>query len=420
MTPQGQKELPISEESVFSEILESQKKNNWLEFLLTLAKHKRFVFLFVTIAVITAIVVSLLLPFYYTSQAKIMPPQQGQSMGAALMGELGQLGGLLGAMGGRDLLKNPSDLYVAMLRSRTVADRLIDRFSLMKVYKTKKLDETRQVLDDNTLIIAAKEGVISVSVDDRDAQRAADLANAYIEELEKLTKSLAVTDASKRRIFFEHQAKEENDQLATAEQALKQTEEKTGVFQPDSQTRVMLEGYAELKAQVAAKEVQIQAMRSFATAQNPDVVRAEQELAALKAQVSRYEEGQGGRPIGDIALERVPAKALEYVRKFREVKYHEALLQLMLKQYEIARMDEGRDASLIQVLDPAIPAERRSRPKRTLIVLSVAFLAFLLAIVGVYVREAVARAKEDPQNIARWQLLKFYLLRGRKHSLPGD
>jgi len=413
MTPRENKELelPVSEEISVPPLVEAEKRQTALEWLIVLAKHKTFILYFVSGACLLSILGSLLLPIYYTSEAKLLPPQQGQSVASAMMGELGQLGGLLGAVGGKDLLKNPSDLYVAMLRSRSIADNIINRFSLMGIYKAKKRVDAEKTLDSLTEITLNKDGTISIAVQDRDPQRASQMANAYIEELEKLTKTLAVTDASKRRVFFEREARNASDELAAAEQELKQTEEKIGVFQPDSQTKVMLEAYAELKAQVTAKEVEIQSMRSFATAENPDLRRAEQQLAALQTQVANYERGQGGRPVGDIALEKVPGKALEFLRKYRDVKYRESLWQLLLKQYEIARIDEGRDAAIIQVLDPAPVPERKSSPKRAIIVLSITFLALMVAILVVYWKEAVEHARDDPHYVARLQLLRFYLFR---------
>ena len=413
MTPQGKKELElsVSDEATLPQLFEGSDTKHFLDHLIVLARHKFPIVCFTAAIAVVAVVVSLLLPNYYTATTKIMPPQQGQSIASAMLGELGQIGGLLGAVGGKDLLKNPSDLYVAIMKSNAIEDRFVMRFNLMSVYNKKHRIDAIHRLEDLTQIQATKEGIISVAVEDREARRAAEIANAYIDELEKLTQRLAVTDAGKRRVFFEHEAKIASDELANAEQGLKVTEEKTGVFQPDSQTRVMLEGYAGLKAQVAAKEVEIQSMQSFATSENPDLKRLQQELAALKAQVGRYEEGQGGRPVGDIALEKVPAKALEYVRKWREVKYREALWTLLLKQYEIARIDEGRDAALIQTLDPALPAEKKSSPKRAIIVIVATLLAFMIAVVWAFCRENWERAKEDPQYLSRLQLLKFHLSR---------
>lgn len=419
MTPHenNQLELGVAEDSLPE--FAGQDRSHFLELLIVLAKHKIFLLSFTAGAALVAIVISLVLPKYYTATTKILPPQQGQSMASAMLGELGSLGGLLGAVGGRDLLKNPSDLYVAMLKSQAVEDRLVTRFNLMSIYRSKLRIDAIHRLEDLSEIEAGKEGVISVAVQDRDPNRAAEIAGAYIDELETLTKRLAVTDAGKRRIFFEREAKVASDELAVAEQDLKQTEERIGVFQPDSQTRVMLEGYAQLKAEVSAKQVELEAMRSFATAENPDLVRIERELAALQAQIAHYERGQGGSPVGDIALEKVPAKALEYIRKFREVKYREALWQLLLKQYEIARIDEGRDAAIIQTLDKAIPPEKKSSPKRAIIVIFTTLLALIVAVAWVFFRESWERAKEDPQYASRLQLLKFYLFSQRRSHDSG-
>src|SRR5258708_1528996 len=310
-------------------------------------------------------------------------------MASAMMGELGQLAPLLGAAAGKDLgIRNSNDMYVAMLRSRTVADKMVDRFSLMNVYGKKLREDARRRLDDLTEVVAGKDGVISVSVDDRDPGRAAAMANAYIDELEKLTRILAVTDAGKRRIFFEREVKSANDELAVAEVALKRTMETTGIIQLDNQSKVMLESFASLRAQVVNKEVQVQAMRSFATPENPDLIRAEQELAALNTQVSHIEHGQGGEAMADIALEKVPTKGLEYIRRLREVKYRETLFELLAKQYEAARIDEAKDTAIIQSLDVAVPPEKKSCAKRGLIVLAFTLLAGLLAVLWAYTAEA--------------------------------
>ena len=417
--PPGKKELDlsVSDEAGLPQLFEGSETKHFLDHLIVIARQKSFIMYFTAGTAVLAVVVSLLLPKYYTSTAKIMPPQQGQSIASAMLGDLGQIGGLLGAVGGKDLLKNPSDLYVSILKSTAIEDRLITRFNLMKVYNERFRIDAMHRLENLSEVQAGKEGLISVAVQDRDPNRAAEIANAYVEELEKLTQRLAVTDAGKRRVFFEREAKAESDELAKAEQDLKVTEEKTGVFQPDSQTRVMLEGYAGLKAQVAAKEVEIQSMQSFATSENPELQRLQKELAALKSQVAGYEEGQGGRPVGDIALEKVPAKALEYIRKWREVKYREALWTLLLKQYEIARIDEGRDAALIQTLDLAVPAEKKSSPKRAIIVIVATLLAFVVAVLWAFFRENWERAKEDPQYLSRLQLLKFHLSRKRRPAL---
>lgn len=398
-------ETPIAEELSFRPTADQQQVT-FLDPLIIIAKHKRFILWFVGLAVILATIVSLLLPKMYTASAKLLPPKENTSIATAM---LGQLGPLMGAAG-KDLgLHNPNDMYVAMLRSRTVSDNLIDRFSLMSVYEKKLRVDTRKRLDAATEISAGRDDVISISVEDRDPRRAADIANGYVDELGRLTKTLAVTDAGKRRLFFEGEVKTAGNELSAAEDALRSTEEKTGIIQLDSQAKVMLQSYADLQAQVAAKEVQIQAMRSFATAENPELVRAREELSALRTQLSRFERGQTSNSPAGVNLEKVPEAGLEYVRKLREVKYRETLLELLTKQYEIARIDEAKDAAIVQVLDRAISPEKRSWPPRTALVLASTLLALLIAVSAAFVVEWLQKAKEDPQFTARLHLLRFYL-----------
>jgi uncharacterized protein involved in exopolysaccharide biosynthesis len=380
--------------------------------LIVLAKRKSFILKFVGITVILAIITVFLLPKTYTANAKILPPQQSQSMGAMAAAAVSQLGPLA-ALAGQSLgVRNPSDTYVAMLRSETVANGLIDRFFLKIVYKEKLREYARKRLESATEIkVGQKDGVISISVEDHDPQRAADLANGYVEELEKLTKILNVTEAGKRRLFFEREVKTENEELANAEVALKQTQEKTGLILLDSQSRAMIESVTSLRAHIAAQEVKVQAMRSFATAENPDLVLAEQELATMRAQLDRLERGRGKRSIADVAIENVPTAGLEYVRKLRDVKYHEALFTLLAKQYEAAKIDEARDALIVQQMDRAAPPERKSWPPRAALVLASTLLALIVAILAVFLMEALERAKEDPQFAAQLQLFRFFLSR---------
>jgi uncharacterized protein involved in exopolysaccharide biosynthesis len=405
--------LRVAEEAPPVEHGEQAEIIRFPEPLILLAKRKSFIFKFVSVAVILSVITVFLLPKIYTAKTKIMPPQQNQSMGA--MAALSQQLGPLAALAGQGMgLRSPSDLYVALLRSDTVAYALIDRFSLMTVYKEKLRIDARRRLEDRSDIVAGKEGVISISVDDRSPQRAADLANGYVEELEKLTKTLNMTEAGKRRLFFEREVKMANDSLADAEVALKQTQEKTGLILLDSQSRAMIESVTSLRASIAAQEVKVQAMRSFATTENPDLVLAEQELTTMRAQLDRLERGQGKRSIADVPIENVPTAGLEYVRKLRDVKYHEALFALLARQYEAAKIDEARDTLIVQQMDKAVRPEKKSSPHRLLIVLAATILALLVAIMVAFFMEAMERGKEDPQFTARLTLFRFYLSRSRK------
>jgi tyrosine-protein kinase Etk/Wzc len=399
-------DLPLKADGVVGDSAERERVH-FLDLLIVLAKHGKFLTIFVLVFTVLCILVSLVLPFQYTAKTELMPPQQEQSTTAAL---LGQISPLINNMSGASSLgRNSSDLFLAMLKSRTVADNLLNRFSLRSVYKMKRDTDAREKLGGLTEMSAGKEGVITISVTDRDPTRAAGLANGYVEELRKLTKDIAVTEAGRRRLFFQREMETAQAELVKADQSLGQTQEKTGILQIDSQAKVMLESAATLRAEVAAKEVQIESMRSFATAENPDLVLAQNELAALRAQVAQAFTGQGDKTPTDIAVRKMPHAGLEYIAKLREVKYRESLLEMMTKQYELARVDEAKDSSLVQVLDRAVPPEVRSFPHRSIIVFAGAFVALFTACLLAFIFEAVSSAKKDSQFLVRLDVLKSYL-----------
>jgi tyrosine-protein kinase Etk/Wzc len=376
-----------------------------LDLLIVLVRHKKLVIGTPIVFALTAMAISLAMTPIYTGTAKIMPPQQQQNGAAAAI--LGQLGGLAGAASGIAGLKNPNDLYVGMLESRSVADNLIGRFKLKERYEQETMDATRAALNEVTEISnGKKDGMISIGVNDPDPAFAAELANAYVDELTKLTNTLAVSEASQRRLFFERQLKEEKDQLASAEVAMRKMQEKTGMIQLDGQVQAVIASIAQLRASISAKEVQLNAMRTFATGQNPDMLRGQEELQGLKTQLAKLEKS---RPQGDTDFlpptGKIPEAGVEYVRALREVKYHETMFELLAKQYELAKMDEAKEASLIQVLDKAVPAERKSGPKRALITIAGLFSGLMLGVLIAFLREVIGSSRNDPHSSERWKNL---------------
>lgn len=381
-----------------------EEEINLLDLAIVLAKHKKTILGVPFAAAILAAGISLIMPNIYTGTARILPPQQSQSTAAAMLGQLGALTGGTGALLG---IQNPNDLYIGMLRSRTVADNLIDRFELQDYYKEEMLSKARKQLEEVTNISAGKDGIIVIEVDDEDPKRAADMANGYVDELYSLSQALAVTEASQRRLFFEKQLKQVKEQLANAETALKQTQESTGVLEVSEQGKAMIEAVGAIRAQIAAKEVELGAMRTFATAQNPNYKRAQQELAGLRDQLAIMEKGGES---GLVPTGKLPEAGLENIRKLRDVKYYETLFELLAKQYEIARVDESKDASLIQVLDKAVVPDRKTKPRRVLIVILTALATGFLAVLWVFIKETGEKAKRDPEQVARIAMLRKYLV----------
>ena len=373
-----------------------------LDFLIVLAKHKKSVLGLPFGAAILAVIYSLLLPNIFTATTKILPPQQSQSTTAAM---LGQLGALTGVAGGALGIKNPNDLYVGMIKSRTVADNLIQRFGLMKLYDVDYLSQARKRLEKDSNVTAGKVGIISIEVDDKDPKRAAELANGYVDELFKLTKVLAVTEASQRRLFFEQQFTQAKDNLAKAEIVARQALEHGGLVKVDDQGRAMVETTARLRAQIAVKEVQIGAMRTFAAERNPDLRFAQQEVESLKRELAKIEGSSGIKGVGGES----GGKGIDNLSLLRDLKYNETIFELLAKQYELAKIDEAKDSAVVQVMDKAIEPDFKSKPKRSLIVILTALVAGFFAILWVFIKEARERARQNPQQAERLNLLRRYV-----------
>jgi tyrosine-protein kinase Etk/Wzc len=340
--------------------------------------------------VLTALIVFLVLQPTYTANAVFLPPQSlpGSAM-SQLAGQLGSLGAV-GALGGLSGLKSTGDIYIGILSSRTIADTLIKRFDLQSVYKTKRLSDTEAALKDNTKFVSGKDSLVTVSVVDRDPRRAADLANGYLDALYEQNGRLVLTESGQRRIFFEQQLAREKDALADAEVELKRTQEQTGMIAPIGQTTSEVEAMQELRAQITSREVELGVLRQSSTEQNPEVVRIQTEIEGLQEHLRKLENDSSKRTPGSVEapMTKVPEFALEYVRKQREVKYHETLFELLARQYEAARLDESREAPLLQVVDKAIVPDRKSGPHRALLTLVGIFLGFLAGVFWVILRRA--------------------------------
>ena len=384
---------------------------DFLEILLVLAREKKRILQITGAVTLLVTIIVFVMPKMYTAKAMILPPQQNQSVLSTLVGQVG--GGA--ALDLRDLgLKNPADIFVGMLQSRTVEDALVNRFDLRKLYNVKRYQDARKILEKRSEINPEKEGLISIQVSDRDPKRAADIANAWVDELRSLNQNLALTEAAQRRLFFEQKLAAEREDLSKTELALKLIEEETGLIQPDAQARSLIGAVADFRAQVAAKQVQLQALRMYATEDNPDVKRVERELAELQAQSAKLSQmAHSGADLGEgnlqVPTQRVPEASLEYLRVARELKYHEILYDFLGRQLEAARIDEAKNAVTVQVVDRAVEPERKSSPKRLLIIAVTAVASFLLSCLGVLVWEAIRRKQQDPNEGARIAQLRHYL-----------
>lgn len=394
--------------SAVAQPVANSEKVGMLDLLIVLAKYKKLLFWLPLSVGVAAIAIACSLPPVFRASTTLLPPQQSQSGAAAL---LSQLGGVASMAAGAAGLKNPNDVYIGMLKSRTVADRLIKRFDLMKTYDTASPELTRKELEANTVINAGKDGLMTIEVEGKDRKMVTALANGYIDELMLLTKTLAVTEASQRRLFFEKQLELSKNNLAAAEIALKQALDARGVISVDAESRGLLETVGRLRAQVSAKEIELDSMRAFVTEQNWSFRRAQEELASLRAELERLENGRG--PAASNGGSAVKNGGLDNIKLLRDVKYHQMLYELLARQFEMARLEEARDASVIQILDPAQIPERSVKPKRVAIVLTSVAISVFVAIALAFLLEATRGPWRNRTQSEKWNTFSFYL-RGRR------
>ena len=384
----------------------AEQKIDIAELAIVLLRGKKIILRFMLASLILAvIIVYLILKPTYTAEAMFLPPQT--SPGSAMSQVAGQLGSL-GAMSVFGGLKSPGDVYVGILGSRTVTDRLIERFGLQTVYKTKKLSDTEKVLRSNSKFASGKDTLITITVEDHDPKRAADLANGYLDALHEQDGRLALTEAGQRRLFFEKQLEREKDALEDAEVELKKTQEQTGLIAPSGQAQVEIEAIAQLRAEIASRQVTLSALRQGATDQNPQVVRLMTEVTDLQNQLQRLQNDNGKLQRGNVQAPTamVPALALEFVRKQREVRYHEVLFDLLSRQYEAAKLDESKESPVLQVVDRAIEPDKKSGPPRMLLLIASCLLGFLGGAVWVIVHAAYAKMLAEPKSAAKLEELR--------------
>lgn len=362
-----------------------------LDLLQTVVENLRLLLLAPLAIGLAALGISFLVPPTFTASTQFLPPQQQQSAAASMLQSLGALGGLAGAATG---IKNPNDQFVSFMQSRTLQDTLIQRFKLQERYEADYPEDARKELAKNARISSGKDGLIRVEVDDKDPAFAAELANAHVQELTLLLGRLAVTEAQQRRVFFEKQLASAKDKLTQAEQALQTTGVNVNVLKANPAAAVA--GLAQLQAAITAQEVKVASMRGFLTESAPDFRQAMTELGALRAQLNQSERAQAPALKGDS----------DYVAKYRDFKYYETLFELIAKQYEIARVDESREGAVIQVVDVALPPQRKSKPKKATIAVLATLASGFALLLFVFVRQALRNASLDGDSAHKLSRLR--------------
>ena len=400
---------------------------NLMDIMLVIAKYNRFIMVFTAVSIVLALIYVMLQPFSYTAKTVILPPQpKSESSMGALLGNLGGLNGMVsgGALG----LKNPSDTFLGMLKSRTLADRVIIKLDLQKHYKTKTMTKAREVLSHSSKITAGKDGFITVEYTHSDPVMAANIANAYVKELDELNSTVAVGEAARRGLFYEKQIKQASISLSQAEAVMKQTQRKTGWYEFGGFDVAMVAGGVaggggarvnasvlmkaeEMRAQITLRELDLASKRAYMTEQNPEYVRGLATIAALKANLAKL---QGKPDAADadvkVSVNQLPDTGFAYIHQMRDLKYKQGLLELYSKQFEMAKMDEAKESPLVQVVDKALPPEERSSPKRAEMMVIATLIALVISLILAFIMNALDTAKQKPESAQRLNLMRRYLL----------
>jgi uncharacterized protein involved in exopolysaccharide biosynthesis len=378
------------------------------DFWSLLAARRRLIAGITLASLLAALVASLVLPKTYESFATLLPQLESKEGGAlsalltatAVGGVAQNLG--IGLPG---IPTTPTDIFVAILKSRVMADEVITRFHLMERYRERTMHATREELLERVRVSVSKEKVIKIVVEDHDPQVAAEMANFFVAHLDRLNRTVNVSKAGQNRAFIERRLAETQVGLAKTEEALKDFQTKNKAVAVEAQSKAMIEAAATIQGQITAQEVQLQVMSSYLSQDNPELARVRSSIAELKKQLGLLESGKGGKGMlpGDRlhpAMITVPDLALQYGRLLRELKVQETLYALLTSQYEQAKITEARDTPTVQVLDPAVPADRHSKPRLVLNLVGAALSGFCIALFIAYVVDARSRSRFTPLDPA--------------------
>lgn len=373
---------------------------NLLELVRVIVRRKRTIITLCAVAALLSVAYSLILPNIYTATARILPPQKEAGGGlSALLSQAGGLASLAGGMG----LGGGSDLYIGILKSRSVADAVIKRLDLLKEYKARTPDEARMALAAAVKVQAGKDGIISVSSDNKDPQKAALLVNTMVEELGRRSVQLNLSKAGTERVFLEKRLDLVKVDLKKAEEDLRRFSEQNKAIKVDEQAAASIQGIAQLKAEIVTKEVQLESMRSFQTDESPEIKALRAGIARLKGQLGTMA-GSGRSSDAILSMGSVPNLGLEYARLMRELKIQETIFEQLTKQYEVTKLNEAKDSSSLQVLDEAVAPAQKSKPKRSLIVILSTVTAFFVSIFLVFIQEYFGKMSSEDRAI--WQDIK--------------
>jgi capsule polysaccharide export protein KpsE/RkpR len=383
-----------------------QDSREWqAERLRLLWKHRRFFFRAGVLSLVASTLVAFLIPKSYTSTTQLMPPDTQSTSSMAMMAAMAsKVGGGLGAVAG-DLLgvKSSGALFIGVLRSQTAENRLIQQFDLRKIYGVRLVADARMKLDENTSISEdRKSGIITISVTDQSPQRAAALANAYVDELNSLVSELSTSSAHRERVFLEERLKVAKRDLDEAVNELAQFSSKNNTLDIQQEGKAILDAAGTIAGEMIAAQSQLEGLRQIYTDNNPRVRSLEARVASLRKQLEKLggkqenngneappQGGHAGKQAAETAsmpypsIHSLPLLGAKYADYYRRAKIQETVYELLTEQYELAKVQEAKETPSVKVLDPGTVPEKKSFPPRLLIMFLGTFLAGSLCVVWV-------------------------------------
>lgn len=317
-----------------TENITQEDEANLLDYWRVLVKHKKLICIIVIVAFVVSIIYSLSLPKIYASTASIIPPRQESSLDSSIASKLGGLGSLGGFTS--NFLNSSDALWVSLLTSQTLMNAMINRFDLIKIFDASSLEDARNTLG-GMVNIENSEGIIFITVEDKDPEMTAMLANGFAEELDKLNRNMALNSVKRTRLFIEERLEETRLELKRAEEAVKEFKEKNKVIALEGQSSTIISAIGSVNGQLMAKEVELNTLLSYATPNNPNVEILKTQIEGLKVKLKELEEGKkeyiNSQPQDSfIPTIKIPDLSLQYVRLLRNAKVQENLYELLTQQ----------------------------------------------------------------------------------------
>lgn len=385
-----------------------QKDVNILDYLYLLYSARWYIGLSFFIICVLAAVLSYQLPVYYQSTAILLPPSESdEGLGLSQVMRMLPVNIRLGSSG------SPADIYIGVMKSSSVGKAMVDKFDLVRIYGSKNSDQAMRSLNELSEFSITKDGLIKISVQDRDPERAAAMVNFYWTMLDSINRDMARTSAEERARFLDQQIAKNREALDEAEEELRAFQMKTNVISPFHQERVALSMTSELEADILQKEGLLREYRSKSFANDHPLVRdLLQSLRIRREQLNVVKNGEGQRN-GEsviVPLREMPEMMVEYTRLSRRVEILGQIEQVMLQQYEEASIQKENMLTTVDVLDRGAVPQQKFRPKRSLIVIVAGTASLFFSILSLILIEYVNRLTElTPENREKVRRLASFL-----------